>query len=116
MPTERKKSLCMDAMRHAEYYGMQQTFDELYAQSKAGNVFPNLMEKILSSDNIMLAYRNIKTNTGSYTAGTDKQNMESEKLLQAANTAIAPNQCDERRFPSLMVKQDHWESRASGTG
>lgn len=33
------------------------------------------MEKILSSDNIMLAYRNIKTNTGSYTAGTDKQNM-----------------------------------------
>lgn len=55
MPTERKKSLCMDAMRHAEYYGMQQTFDELYAQSKAGNVFPNLMEKILSSDNIMLA-------------------------------------------------------------
>ena len=75
MPTERKKSLCMDAMRHAEYYGMQQTFDELYAQSKAGNVFPNLMEKILSSDNIMLAYRNIKTNTGSYTAGTDKQNM-----------------------------------------
>lgn len=38
MPTERKKSLCMDAMRHAEYYGMQQTFDELYAQSKAGNV------------------------------------------------------------------------------
>ena len=89
MPTERKKSLCMDAMRHAEYYGMQQTFDELYAQSKAGNVFPNLMEKILSSDNIMLAYRNIKTNAGSYTAGT---------------------------FPSLMVKQDHWESRASGTG
>ena len=75
MPTERKKSLCMDAMRHAEYYGMQQTFDELYTQSKAGNVFPNLMEKILSSDNIMLAYRNIKTNTGSYTAGTDKQNM-----------------------------------------
>lgn len=129
MPTERKKSLCMDAMRHAEYYGMQQTFDELYAQSKAGNVFPNLMEKILSSDNIMLAYRNIKTNTGSYTAGTDKQNMGDigrltptevihrvRKLLQAANTAIAPNQCDERRFPSLMVKQDHWESRASGTG
>lgn len=75
MPKERKKSLCMDAMRHAEYYGMQQAFDELYAQSKAGNVFSNLMEKILSSDNIMLAYRNIKTNTGSYTAGTDKQNM-----------------------------------------
>ena len=27
----KKKVLCMDAQRHAEYYGMQQTFDELYA-------------------------------------------------------------------------------------
>ena len=29
MPKERKKVLCMDAQRHAEYYGMQQTFDEM---------------------------------------------------------------------------------------
>lgn len=65
----------MDAQRHAEYYGMQQTFDELYAKSKAGEVFNGLMELVLSPDNIMLAYRNIKTNTGSYTAGTDKQNI-----------------------------------------
>ena len=66
MPKERKKVLCMDAQRHAEYYGMQQTFDELYAKSKAGEVFNGLMELVLSPDNIMLAYRNIKTNTGSY--------------------------------------------------
>ena len=75
MPKEREKVLCMDAQRHAEYYGMQQTFDELYAKSKAGEVFNGLMELVLSPDNIMLAYRNIKTNTGSYTAGTDKQNI-----------------------------------------
>ena len=75
MPKERKNILCMDAQRHAEYYGMQQTFDELYAKSKAGEVFNGLMELVLSPDNIMLAYRNIKTNTGSYTAGTDKQNI-----------------------------------------
>ena len=75
MPKERKKVLCMDAQRHAEYYGVQQTFDELYAKSKAGEVFNGLMELVLSPDNIMLAYRNIKTNTGSYTAGTDKQNI-----------------------------------------
>ena len=71
MPKERKKSLCMDTLRHAEYYGMLQTFDDLYAKSKSGEKFPNLMELILSQDNIMLAYRNIKSNTGSYTAGTD---------------------------------------------
>ena len=75
MPKERKKVLCMDAQRHAEYYGMQRTFDELYAKSKAGETFTDLMELVLSPDNIMLAYRNIKTNTGSYTAGTDKQNI-----------------------------------------
>lgn len=75
MPKERKKRLCMDAQRHAEYYGMQQVFDTLYAKSKAGNTFTSLMEQILSPDNIMLAYRNIKANTGSYTAGTDKQNI-----------------------------------------
>lgn len=74
MPKERKKVLCMDAQRHAEYYGMQRIFDELYAKSKAGETFTGLMELVLSPDNIMLAYRNIKTNTGSYTAGTDKQN------------------------------------------
>lgn len=65
----------MDTLRHAEYYGMLQTFDDLYAKSKSGEKFPNLMELILSQDNIMLAYRNIKSNTGSYTAGTDQQNI-----------------------------------------
>lgn len=75
MPRERKKVLCMDAQRHAEYYGMQRTLDELYAKSKAGETFTGLMELVLSPDNIILAYRNIKTNTGSYTAGTDKQNI-----------------------------------------
>lgn len=75
MPKERKKSLCMDTLWHAEYYGMLQTFDDLYAKSKSGEKFPNLMELILSQDNIMLAYRNIKSNTGSYTAGTDHQNI-----------------------------------------
>lgn len=75
MPKERKKVLCMEAQRHAEYYGMQRTFDELYAKSKAGETFTGLMELVLNPDNIMLAYRNIKTNTGSYTAGTDKLNI-----------------------------------------
>ena len=75
MPRERKKVLCMDAQRHAEYYGMQRTLDELYAKSKAGETFTGLMELVLSPDNIILAYRNIKTNTGSSTAGTDKQNI-----------------------------------------
>ena len=51
---------CVDDLRHAEYYGMQGTFDELYQKSQNGEVFENLMDLILSRDNILLAYRNIK--------------------------------------------------------
>lgn len=70
------KMLCVDDLRHAEYYGMQEVFDDLYARSKKGEVFSNLMELILSRENILLAYRNIKTNTGSKTPGTDNTTIE----------------------------------------
>ena len=66
-----KKNLCVDNLRHAEYYDMQHIFDDLYQKSKEGKVFTNLMELILGRNNILLAYRNIKSNTGSRTAGTD---------------------------------------------
>ncbi len=70
MPKEKAKSV--DSLRHAEYYDMQASFDELYAKSQKGEVFNSLMPLILSRENILLAYRNIKSNSGSYTPGTDK--------------------------------------------
>ena len=72
---KKSKSLCVDDLRHAEYYGMQNIFDELYKRSMSGDVFENLMDLILDRNNILLAYRNIKSNDGSYTAGTDKRNI-----------------------------------------
>jgi len=73
MPKEKTlKTLSVDDLRHAEYYGMQETFDDLYARSKAGEQFSALMDIILARDNILLAYRNIKTNAGSNTPGTDR--------------------------------------------
>lgn len=72
MPKEKQqKLLSVENLRHAEYYGMQETFDNLYAESKDNVIFDNLMELILTRENIFLAYRNIKANTGSNTAGTD---------------------------------------------
>ena len=59
-------------LRHAEYYGMTETFDELYAKSKENQKFCNLMTIITSENNILLAYRNIKRNNGSATAGIDE--------------------------------------------
>ena len=47
-------------------------YNELYERAKNGEHFTNLMPLVLSRENILLAYRNIKNNTGSKTAGTDK--------------------------------------------
>jgi len=69
--TNNKKLLCEENLRHAEYYNMQNVFDGLYDKSKNGEIFVDLMPFILSRENILLAYRNMKTNTGSKTAGTD---------------------------------------------
>lgn len=53
---------------------MQKVFDELYANSKNGNNFYKLYEIVISKQNILLAYRNLKTNSGSETAGVGKDN------------------------------------------
>lgn len=71
MAKQSKKMLCVDDLRHAEYYEMQKVFDDLYARSEKGEIFTNLLELILLRENILLAYRNIKTNAGSNTPGTD---------------------------------------------
>ena len=47
-------------------------YNDLYDRAKNGEHFTNLMPLVLSRENILLAYMNIKNNTGSNTAGTDK--------------------------------------------
>ena len=71
-----KQEPSVDSLRHAEYYGMQQTYDDLYAKSKNGELFPKLMDIVLSRENILLAYRNIKANSGSNTPGMDQLTIE----------------------------------------
>ena len=55
-------------IRNSEYYDMEGTFDRLYAESKKDKTFNHLMEIIESEENIKLAYRTIKKNTGSDTS------------------------------------------------
>ena len=50
---------------------MQSKLDQLYMQSKNGNNFYKLTKLMESEENIRLAYRNIKKNMGSHTAGVD---------------------------------------------
>ena len=58
-------------IRHREYYDLTATFDKLFADSQKNKVFTSLMPIITSEENIKLAYRNMKKNRGSGTAGTD---------------------------------------------
>ncbi len=62
---------------------MQNCLDKLYAKSKQGDVFTNLVEIISSEENIRLAYRNIKRNSGSQTSGVDKLSIKDIERLSA---------------------------------
>lgn len=75
-------------LRNNEYYDFQVVQDQLYADSSNGKIFTNLMSKIVDRNNVLLAYRNIKKNTGSNTKGTDGKTiaylarMESDELVK----------------------------------
>lgn len=81
MTTEQTKK--KSKLRHAEYYDFQYIQDKLYADSDKGKKFNKLIELIVMPENICLAYRNIKKNKGSYTAGTDGKTINDfEKLSE----------------------------------
>ena len=69
-------------LRNNEYYQMQDIFDDLFKKSDNNNEFKNLMKIIISSKNIGLALRNLKTNKGSNTPGVDGKTIEDLKILK----------------------------------
>lgn len=79
------KALKRARLRHAEYYDFQAIQDKLYADSGKGREFKQLVNIISLPENIRLAYRNIKANHGSQTAGTDGRTIKHlEKLSDEA--------------------------------
>ncbi len=73
---------------------MQDIQDSLYMQSSKGTKFTHLMEIITSEKNILLAYRNIKKNSGSHTKGVDGKNishlasLEPDTLIKLVQTKL----------------------------
>lgn len=70
-----------DAIRTARYYDMQSTFEDLYKISREGGIVKDLYSLIISPNNIKLAYRRIKSNQGSKTAGVDKKTINFFKQM-----------------------------------
>ncbi|MEC2394021.1 group II intron reverse transcriptase/maturase [Bacillus thuringiensis serovar shandongiensis] len=75
-------------LRYADYYNLTSTFDELYQRSQTGENFTRLYDLIISRENILLAYRNIKRNSGAKTSGTDGktisylENLKDEQIVR----------------------------------
>ena len=63
------------SLRNNEYYSTQEIFDKLYKESKANKKFKNLMQLIVSEENIKLAYRNVRKNKGSKTGGANHRDI-----------------------------------------
>ncbi|RUL54307.1 group II intron reverse transcriptase/maturase [Lysinibacillus antri] len=66
------KVLKRQALRNSEYYDFQAQLDQLYLESKKNRKFTKLYELITARENILLAYRNIKKNKGSFTPGVNQ--------------------------------------------
>ena len=108
-----KKQKKKKKLRHAEYYGMTETFDKLYAESRDGKVFTHLYELVTAEENILLAYRNIKRNKGSTTAGVDRKTIldleaiPRERFVELArqkNGILSAQACKESRNPEAQRK------------
>ena len=90
---QQKRKPKQSKIRYTEYYDLQSTFDNLYADSLKGKNFQNLMQLITSKENIKLAYRTIKGNKGSGTPGVDKRTIKDLAALR------------EEQFVRLIQKQ-----------
>ena len=88
------KALKRQALRNNEYYDMQSQLDQLYLESKNNKRFTKLYELITARENILLAYRNIKKNKGSFTPGVNQTTIltiaekEPEKLVQYVRSRL----------------------------
>jgi RNA-directed DNA polymerase len=71
----------VQALRYWDYYGMTETFIDLYDRSLNQETFSRLYDIITSRENILLSYRTIKSNKGSKTAGTDSKTIDDIKKL-----------------------------------
>ena len=114
MTTETMKNRKKQILRNNEYYNLQTVHDELYERSRNGKTFTNLMALIMDKNNILLAYRNLKTNKGKNTPGTDGKIItdleclsteELTKMVQSRFKAFKPQTVRRTMIPKPNGKE-----------
>ena len=120
MAVNPNKALKRQKLRNNEYYDTQQISDELYAKSLKNVSFTNLMQYVLLDENIKLAYRNIKKNRGSKTAGTDGKTikhlsaMSEEKIVRLIKNKLKWYQPQSVRRVEIPKSSDPTKKRPLG--
>lgn len=111
-------SLKRQTLRNNEYYGTQEMFDRLYAQSMNNENFKRLYELIIDDRNIKLAYRNIKRNTGSLTSGTDGLTIEElAKIEENEIVSVVKNRLSNykpHKIKRIEIPKPNGETRPIG--
>jgi len=94
----------VQALRYWDYYGMTDTFTDLHERAKNKESFHSLYDIITSRNNILLAYRIIKSNKGSKTPGTDgKTIVDIEK--QSENELVEEIQSKLKNYRPKKVRR-----------
>ena len=102
-------------LRNAEYYDLQEMQDRLYADSQQGKIFYHLVELASMPENIRLAYRNIKTNPGSKTAGTDGRAVGDEDASADSEVPVAREEPADKDDKKSLAEADPKEEKEQGT-
>jgi len=106
-------------LRYNEYYDTQASFDWLYERSKANALNGiGLYEYIISRENILLAYRTIKSNTGSKTKGCDGLTIKDYKIIDEDEFVNGIRNClmnyRPRKVRRVFIPKDNGKLRPLG--
>lgn len=83
---------------------MTETFTDLYERSKQGERFNRLYELITSRENILLAFRTIKSNKGSKTKGTDNRTIDDIKNMKDDEIVVKVNKLLQNYQPKKVKR------------
>ncbi|QUW23617.1 group II intron reverse transcriptase/maturase [Sporosarcina sp. Marseille-Q4063] len=102
----------MSTLRYWDYYNMTETFTDLYEKSCNKDTFSHLYDIIVSRENILLAFRTIKSNKGSKTPGTDGKTINDIKEL-SENELVKTIQTKLENYRPKKVRRK-WIEKESG--
>ena len=102
----------MSTLRYWDYYNMTDTFTDLHERARQEESFNHLYDIITSRENILLAYRTVKSNKGSKTPGTDGKTINDIKKLPE-NELVEVIQTKLKNYHPKKVRRK-WIEKESG--